>query len=51
MLTFLSNLPSAASVENTKEVNQTFNIYQPVKTPSEVARAIRLEQQYGLAGV
>lgn len=48
---FLSNLPSAASVENTKEVNQTFNIYQPVKTPSEVARAIRLEQQYGLAGV
>ena len=30
--------------------NQTFNINQPVKTPSEVAIAVRLEQQYGLAG-
>ena len=30
--------------------NQTFNINQPVKSPSETARAIRLEQQYGLAG-
>lgn len=30
--------------------NQTVNIYQPVKSPSETARAIRLEQQYGLAG-
>lgn len=35
----------------TNESNQTINIYQPVKTPSEMARAIRLEQQYGLAGV
>ena len=31
-------------------VYQTINITQPVKTPSETARAIRLEQQYGLAG-
>lgn len=31
-------------------VYQTININQPVKTPSETARAIRLEQQYGLAG-
>lgn len=31
--------------------NQTVNIYQPVKSPSETARAIRLEQQYGLVGV
>lgn len=32
--------------------NNTYNIViqQPVKTPSEMARAIRLEQQYGLAG-
>lgn len=32
-------------------VTQTFNIYQPVKSPSEMMRAARLEQQYGLAGV
>ena len=31
-------------------VYQTINIHQPVKTPSETARAIRLEQQYGMAG-
>ena len=32
--------------------NNTYNIViqQPVKTPSEMARAIRLEEQYGLAG-
>lgn len=35
----------------TNDNKQTINIYQPVKTPSEMARAIRLEQQYGLAGV
>lgn len=32
------------------DVINNINIYQPVKSPSEVARAIRLEQQYGLAG-
>lgn len=31
-------------------VYQTININQPVKTPSETARAIWLEEQYGLAG-
>lgn len=31
-------------------VRQTFNINQPVKSPSELMRAARLEQQYGLAG-
>lgn len=30
--------------------SQTFNIYQPIKSPSELMRAVRLEQQYGLAG-
>lgn len=29
---------------------QTFNIYTPVKSPSELMRAARLEQQYGMAG-
>lgn len=30
--------------------NQTFNFYQPVETPDETARAIRLQMTYGLAG-
>ena len=34
----------------TGTTTQTVNIYQPVKTPSETARALRIEQQYGLAG-
>lgn len=29
---------------------QTINIYQPVETPDETARAIRLQMTYGLAG-
>lgn len=34
----------------TSTTTQTFNIYQPVKSPSEMMRAARLEEQYGLAG-
>lgn len=34
----------------TRNIEQTINIYQPVKSPSEMMRAARLEQQYGLAG-
>ena len=35
---------------STSTTTQTFNIYQPVKSPSEMMRAARLEEQYGLAG-
>ncbi len=31
-------------------INQTINIYQPVKTPAETARAIRKQATFGLAG-
>lgn len=31
--------------------NQTFNIYQPVKSASEMMRAAKLEAQYDMAGV
>ncbi len=34
----------------TSTTTQTFNIYTPVKSPSEIMRAARLEMQYGLAG-
>lgn len=34
----------------TNNSSQTFNIYQPVKSPSEMMRAARLEEQFGLAG-
>ena len=37
-------------VSTSAPATQTINIYQPVKSPSETARAIRLEEQYGLAG-
>ena len=35
------------SVANT---NQTVNFYQTVETPDEMARALRMQQRYGLAG-
>lgn len=35
------------SVSNT---NQTVNFYQTVETPDEMARALRMQQRYGLAG-
>lgn len=35
-------------VSQTKE--QVVNFYQPVKTPDEMARALRMQQKYGLAG-
>lgn len=41
---------SGFSGESTNTTTQTFNIYQPVKSPSEMMRAARLEAQYGLAG-
>ena len=44
------NGPDFDDVPGGGNVYQTININQPVKTPSETARAIRLEQQYGLAG-
>lgn len=40
----------AAQAPVTGNTTQNINIYQPVKSPSEMARAVRLEQQYGLAG-
>lgn len=30
-------------------VSNTFNFYQPIKSPDEVARAVRLSERYGLA--
>lgn len=33
-----------------KSLNQTINIYQPVKSPAETARAIKTMMKYGLAG-
>lgn len=37
---------------NTRAIRQgdTYNFYNPVKTPAETARAIRMQQTYGLAG-
>ncbi|MCM1026527.1 MAG: phage tail tape measure protein [Roseburia sp.] len=48
---YLQNADRTAKQETVQNTTtQTFNIYQPVKTPSEIMRAARLEQQYGLAG-
>lgn len=33
----------------TAGTTQTFNFYQPIRTPDEVARAVRLSERYGLA--
>ena len=33
-----------------RETGDTYNFYNPVKTPYETARAIRMQQTYGLAG-
>lgn len=41
---------SPGSSEGVGTTTQTFNIYTPVKSPSELMRAARLEQQYGMAG-
>ena len=30
--------------------NQTVNFNQPVQSPDQVARAMRMQQRYGLAG-
>lgn len=50
-MSMLAGLKSGSYNKTTRsETKQTFNIYQPVKTPSELMRAARLEQQYGLAG-
>ncbi len=35
---------------SSRSLTQTFNIYTPTKSPSEIMRAARLEAQYGLAG-
>lgn len=48
--TMKSNFGSEIFGSGTSTTTQTVNIYQPVKSPSETARAIRLEEQYGLAG-
>ena len=32
-----------------RQVSQVINIYQPVKSPSELAREMRRQQRYGLA--
>lgn len=45
----VSNNSSGASTAGSTTV-QTYNIYTPVKSPSEIMRAARLEQQYGMAG-
>lgn len=37
-----------SQISNNKE--QTVNIYQPVQSPAEIARALRLADRYGLAG-
>ena len=45
------NASSAPTTSNSKEnFNQTINIYQPVKSPAETARAIKTMMRYGLAG-
>ncbi|MBR6604377.1 MAG: hypothetical protein IKK92_00670 [Prevotella sp.] len=41
---------AASASEAAGGVNQTINIYQPVETPAETARAIRNRMTFGLAG-
>lgn len=33
----------------TRSISQTYNFYQPIKSPDEVARAVRMSERYGLA--
>ena len=42
--------PTEAAAAGTASYTQNFNFYQPVETPDETARAIRLQTTYGLAG-
>lgn len=45
------NTSSQSNASNNKNnLNQTINIYQPVKSPAETARAIKTMMKYGLAG-
>ena len=41
----------AAGAASGRQVNQTFVFNQPVETPDEFARAMRLRERYGLAAV
>lgn len=44
-----ANNASEASIGE-RIINQTINIYQPVQSPAETARAIKTTMKYGLAG-
>lgn len=44
----LSNNASGPSVGGMGSFNQTINVNQPISTPDELARAIRVESRYGL---
>ncbi len=39
----------SASGPRSSTINQTINFNQPIESPDEVARALRLQQRYGLA--
>ena len=42
---------ASAGARQGRQVNQTFVFNQPVETPDEFARAMRLRERYGLAAV
>lgn len=42
-------LRGASGDGGARGIEQTFNFYQPVKSPDEVARAVRISERYGLA--
>lgn len=46
----LSVMMQAATTTNTTTNNQVVNFNQPISSPDEVARAMRMQQHYGLAG-
>lgn len=47
---FAAAQPAGAAGAGPASYTQNFNFYQPVQTPDETARAIRLQTTYGLAG-
>lgn len=47
---FAMAAPAGAAAPGAANYTQNFNFYQPVETPDETARAIRLQTTYGLAG-
>jgi phage-related protein len=48
---FIKPFVTNNQTSNSKTFNQTNNFYQKVETPDEYAKAMRLQNKYGLAGV